>query len=94
MSIQDDESTGKYEGEVKFTPSIIKPRLQEVAPPLVSTSFLVLTRKVQSFIFCTVCFVSFFDIVDAKYSCLKLTSIVKREKFLVWLIYYYFNLYL
>jgi hypothetical protein len=34
MSVQDDESTGKDEGEVKSTPSIN----QEVAPPLVSTS--------------------------------------------------------
>jgi hypothetical protein len=60
MSIQDEESTGKDEGEVKSTPSIN----QEVAPPLflLSTEFLVLTRKVQSFyIFCSVCFVSFFD---------------------------------
>jgi hypothetical protein len=32
MSIQDDESTGKGEGDVKSTPSIN----QEVAPPLVS----------------------------------------------------------
>jgi hypothetical protein len=48
MSIQDDESTGKDEGEVKSTPSIN----QEVAapPPLdVGFYFLVLTRKVQSF---------------------------------------------
>jgi hypothetical protein len=35
MSIQDDESTGKDEGEVKSTPSI----KQEVALPLVSTFY-------------------------------------------------------
>jgi hypothetical protein len=34
MYIQDDESTGKDEGEVKYTPRIMN---QEVAPLLVST---------------------------------------------------------
>ena len=41
--------------------------------------------KLYIFIFCTVLF-PFLTIVDEKYSCLKLASIVKGGKFLVWLL--------